>query len=363
MGRQMKLIVRKSSPLRPLAGRARMNSTRADELWVASAFLSDDAVVGVVEPALEACANVRVLTGTFGRVTRLRTFQRLNRLGNSAALRTRIWPGDYHAKLFLWRTGRHCIAWVGSANFTGRGLQGAGELVAEVVAAWNSPPMRSLRAAFNNDWRDARDLDDRFLRDYREAPRPIGLLSPRRSPTRAPQSRSPEHRAMLVVPVRYHFAESSPTARRIRTLLGGTAHSWYSSSSKAIRQVRTGDLCMIADSLDQSLYVGVVTDTVSNGRTRVVAHQPFSQLPDPRLGSSIRKQLVGLGLHRTKSSFRTQWLDVELAAETIEALYGKAVRRRFERRFGPHLAASGNADEISAPRLRAFAPPRRGPAR
>lgn len=97
----MKLATRKSTPLQPIAERARALSGKCAEFWVATAFVSDAAVDDVVGTALDAGAAVRFLTGTFGNVTRLRTFRKLHRLARVPQMDARVWEGDFHAKLYL----------------------------------------------------------------------------------------------------------------------------------------------------------------------------------------------------------------------------------------------------------------------
>lgn len=102
----MKLHVLKNRPLRPLADRARTMAECADEVWIATAFVSQLAVDDIVGSAVHAGAQVRFLTGTFGKVTRSRTFEAMFRLSDAGTIRVRVWHGDYHAKLFLFRKGR-----------------------------------------------------------------------------------------------------------------------------------------------------------------------------------------------------------------------------------------------------------------
>lgn len=231
----MRLTTLRSSPLKPLAENARLLCRHADELWVATAFVSDAALQDVVEHALASGASVRFLTGTFGRDTRLRTFRHLDRLEKAGSLQARIWGGDFHAKLFLWRSGTQGTAWVGSVNLTDRGLTAEGELVAELKGSWDSAPMRSLRSGFEFEWKRAGVLDEAFLRRYREASRGRRFWqgTPRGPRVAVRARRGSARKAMLVATVGYHYAENSAAAERISALLGGSARAWYRSSAWA----------------------------------------------------------------------------------------------------------------------------------
>ncbi len=57
---------------------------RAEEFWAATAFLSREAVEDIIKGGVAAYTRIRLLTGTFGRQTRRRTFQRLLNLTHSS---------------------------------------------------------------------------------------------------------------------------------------------------------------------------------------------------------------------------------------------------------------------------------------
>ena len=329
----MKLTTRRSSPLKPLAESARLLCRDADELWVATAFVSDSALSDVVKRALDSGASVRFLTGTFGRDTRLRTFRHLHRMAKATRLEARIWDGDFHGKLFVWRKGSSGTVWVGSANLTDRGLTADGELVAEVKAAWESAPIRSLRKGFEFEWNRASLLDEAFLRKYKEAPRTWRLSQgSRRGHRTAPRARPGRRRgAMLVATVHRHYAEKSAAAERVYALLGNTANAWYRSSLLKLRSTKPGDLCLRLDAVDGTAAVVRITDHKRDGRGWVIAHEPFTTKADPSLNASLRGRLTKAGLRPTRKGFRSAWLPAVEAGQVVEALYGRRLRTKFEK--------------------------------
>ncbi|MEB2286422.1 MAG: phospholipase D family protein [Myxococcales bacterium] len=332
----MKLHVLKNRPLRPLADRARTMAECADEVWIATAFVSQLAVDDIVGSAVHAGAQVRFLTGTFGKVTRSRTFEAMFRLSDAGTIRVRVWHGDYHAKLFLFRKGTSATAWVGSANLSDRGLQDEGELVVEFKGRWNDVQFRQLRRAFDADWKRSSQLDQAFLRSYREAPRSGAWLTSSRQV--APVVRR-KHRAahtrgvMLVAPVSHHYSDDSATAKRVDRRLGG-AETWYRSSSSRLRLMRADKLALLSDSVDGTLSVVVATDQIRDRKGWVFAHRPFSRKGERNSTVRLRRALSQLGLSTTARSFRTQWLDRTTAEAVVELLYGTAARRRLQRALG-----------------------------
>ncbi len=330
----MRAVVRTSSPLNALAERARNLSSHCEELWVATAFVSDSAVHDVIKTALSAASKVRFITGTFGRVTRKRTFQHLHRLADNASLRCRIWDGDFHAKLLIWRTGPRAVAWIGSANLTDRGLQDEGELMLELSEQWDSPIIRSLRRAYQVEWARASTLDEEFLRGYHEAPRSAGFLEGKSHPAR-PQplrKRTRNNRVMLSLSISHHYPQNSSTLKRIDAQLGGTAENWYRSSSPRIREVRRGHYCLFVDEVDNDVSVGVVTDIAKDGRGRVIAYEPFAKtLPSRPLKKSLRSKLEGIGLAPTKKAFRMGWLASDKATKLVRAIYGARAALKFRK--------------------------------
>lgn len=328
----MRVTTQTSTPLRPIASRARKLSSNCDELLVATAFVSDDAVAAVVESALRSGARVRFLTGTFGCVTRKRTFRRLHRLATRDGLDAKIWAvpgsGDLHVKLFLWRQGARGIAWIGSGNLTNRGLQAAGELMAEIQDRWSGPSVLPLRRAFENEWRRGQPLDDAFLSTYREAPRVQHLLVGNRAGKSArPTSRTRRGRGLLVLPVGVHYRDDGAVVERVEARLGGTADTWYRGNSMALRAVRAGDALLLVDTIDGELQLCVATDKIRDGNAWVVAHEQPGRNSSRLLNAGLRRRLAKLGLSATARAFRTQWVDRTLGATIVTTVFGARMGR------------------------------------
>jgi HKD family nuclease len=326
----MKITTRTSSPLRPIASYARALSESCDELWVATAFVSDAALNDVVATALQNGASVRFVTGTFGNVTRHRTFKRLWTWSQKQKLEARVWAGDFHAKLALWRIGSSAHCWIGSANLTDRGLQAEGELVAELVGPWAGRTIQAFSHAFLAEWQRAEQLDAAFLKRYREAPRASGLLhgksmAPHRSP-KAHRKRTRTNDALVVLPVSRYFADDGPVVKRISAQLDGTADSWYRSNAPSARSIGPGQWCLVADSIAESLDLAIATDTLRDGKGRVIAYQLASARSSRPMDRKCRTALRKLGLKPTSTSFRMQWLGDEAALTLVEAVFGKKLR-------------------------------------
>jgi hypothetical protein len=299
----------------------------------------DVALAHVVGPAIDREARVRFLTGTFGNVTRLRTFKRLWRWSQRERLKARIWHSDFHAKLTLWRTGANGHCWIGSSNLTDQGLEREGELIAEITAPWDSVQFRKLKRAFDAEWANAVELDQAFLRSYQEAPR-VGKLLNGRARTR-PLSRSRKRRAptrssrqLLVLPVRHHHEPDGITAQRIDAMLGGSATSWYRAATDTLRYVKVGQLCLIVDAVDKTLELVAATDTGKDRRAHVVAYDPVIRNATRPATPSVMAKLTKLGLTPTTNAFRTKWLSRAAAADVVEAIYGRRFRLRYERDLG-----------------------------
>jgi HKD family nuclease len=257
MTKTVKLRMLASTPLRPLAQKARTLSASALSLEVASGFVSEDALRDILGPAIDGGANVRVLTGTFGRVTRLKTFVYLQRLAVKQTASVRIWScgthEDFHAKLFIWRLrDRRVVVWIGSANLTSGGLVNEGELVCQIEGTEHA--VRSFTSAFEREWRRGEDLDEAFISSYKEAPRTGGFTRRRSTPTRGGTRRVPAAKVRMYVTVgNHHYKDDGPVDRRVAELLEGTAWGWFRDAAKSARQVRIGDLFLYDDRVDKDM--------------------------------------------------------------------------------------------------------------
>ena len=322
----MRLLV--SSPLRPLAGRMRALASRCVALDVITAFVSLDAVKDTLEPALEAGATVRFLTGTFGNVTRAATFRHLHALAASPNASVRIWDcgthGNLHAKLYVWRRedGRATV-WIGSANLTDGGLQNEGELVAEVMMRAGSPSLDAIDKAFEREWRRGRAIDEAFLKAYREAARgaePIGVFRRRR---RRHVKAPPSTQRMFVATASAHFSDDGVVATRVDELLGGSAEAWYRGRGRRLEEVRPGDWCLYIDTVDGDVGIVAVTDVVRDGDHVVFAHEALLE-ERPAFTKRLREELAALGLRRSPKALFGQWVPEKLILAVARRLYPNA---------------------------------------
>jgi HKD family nuclease len=170
-------IVSQSQPMRTkviantdfetLIDAMRCETEGCDQFWAASAFLSSAAVQDVLDST--ATASMRILTGTMGNSTRSSTFKMLLKR-SCDRVAVRVWHcgrhGDFHTKLYLWKTGSSGVAWIGSANFTDGGLTSIGETMLEIRAPWSSSRMKQLATAFNGEWRRGLALTPEFVARY-----------------------------------------------------------------------------------------------------------------------------------------------------------------------------------------------------
>jgi hypothetical protein len=243
----------------------------------------------------------------------------------------------------LWRLGNGAIAWIGSANLTNRGLQEPGELMAELRDGWGRRGPSRLRNAFEEEWSVGSQLDEKFLRTYRQAPRVGGHLnaSRRRGGAHVRQARK---LALVVTVVSRHYPDDSATVRRVEARLGGTADAWFRSAARALQRVRRGHLCLVVDTKDRFVTLGLVTDVARDGRFRVLAYEPFSASgSERRLTARLRASLVEAGLRRTKAAVATQWVGPTTAAALVQATYGVRLGRRVERALKGRGVGSGQA--------------------
>jgi HKD family nuclease len=327
-GGKLKLRVLKSRPLTPIAGRLKELTRASREVWIASAFLSKQAVQVLADGAEKGGAQLRLLTGTFGNSTRRSTFQWLYR--RRSRIDTSIWAceshRDFHAKLFLWKlkTGR-AVAWVGSANLTDGGLQKEGELLLEVSDKWDSRQFQLLRAAFEDEWKRGEPLDRAFLRGYKEAKRqpPDGYVRTGRRAHRIPAARG-----VFTTYAGSWYSEGSPTAQRIDELLGGTATAWHRMGKPNLSGLGVGHQCVYVDVVDNYATVVTVTDVARDKGAVVFAYEPvFARNAWIRWNRKVKTKLAAEGIRMRGRSLGSRWLKKEEARTVYRVLYGRRAAR------------------------------------
>jgi HKD family nuclease len=309
------LQVRTSSPLKPIATRMRELSERCSELLVMSAFVSREALAHVTEAAAERRAMIKVVTGTFGNVTRKVTFRDLLKLAKQKKAEVRIWAclahRNLHAKLYIWRLANGAgVAWIGSANLTDGGVQNEGELIAEVTGGWDAPAILSLRNAFAKEWSRGTAIDDGFIASYAEAPRsrPEPVFKRKRKRRLGPRPAEGK-RPMFVTQANRDIPEGSQTYKRIDRLLG-TAENWYLGRGGVLKKARVGDRCLFVDLTDGTIGLVEVVDLAKDGGGIAMAYDTVDAWYG--FNKRTRARLGALGLKLSPKGLRAQWVPKEL---------------------------------------------------
>ena len=102
--------------------------------------------------------QVRVIVGLHGYTTTPDALKKLRRLGD-----LRVVPGEplFHAKVYIfWARNGNRLAWVGSANLTGKGFGSNEEVMFQTRSA------KPLVAWFEREWTKVGRLDERLLQQY-----------------------------------------------------------------------------------------------------------------------------------------------------------------------------------------------------
>lgn len=285
----------------------------ADEMLVASAFIDEPTIDDILDVATKAHVKVRVLTGTLGHFNRQRMFANLERRQRATkGFEVRIWnvvQDAFHTKLYLFRRRQgEAVAWIGSANFTRAGLRREGELVAEFCADWGSPDIRTLRRAFEREWRLADPLDRAFVDSYVESAKPHPDLEPLHV-RRAPRV---SERGVLLVGITHHVAEGGAVERRVDALLHDTAKHWMRLSQACARDARRGDPCVIVSRPDEKVFAGVVSDRKPDGKRVVLAYNVSAS---HAWNAKARTALgdVGVIISASPRIPRARWLEADWA--------------------------------------------------
>lgn len=323
----MKTAVLRSSPLKPLAERMRKLATGCKSFWIATAFVSSNAVDDVLGVALDSGAHVRLLTGTFGNLTRKATFQRIHELKSKKKLQARVWDcgahGNFHGKIYLWRMSRsQGVAWIGSANFTNGGLVNQGEIVLELRGTWNSGSMNKLQTVFEAEWALGGPLTEEFLHLYKEAARlppdgnPIGGLRRSRKNNRARPS------SYFAAFTDSHVEEGGSTDKRVRGLLDPTASRWVRHYSKELQAIRPRDEGFIVDKIESKVEHVVVTDTQLDGRAYIFSYERIGRPRgwNPNSLSALRH--AGLQLRSNAKTLGMRWLSEEDGNTVLRTVFG-----------------------------------------
>lgn len=327
-----------SRPHVSLLDEMRKLTAQAREFWIATAYVGDEVVSEVVEPASQAHVRVRLLTGTFGRQTRARTFRHLFRLQSKTA-ETRIWREgsrqDFHAKVYLWwfRDGS-TVLWIGSANFTGPGLRRFGELVLEVRGNRQAVTFKRAVVAYEEEWKHGSALDRTFLRSYREAKHAVPDLQRVRGRGSRPSLRIRQSGRFFVTDAEGEV--SKRTQQRVHELLGGETDSWLRHRTKLLANLEPNAQGLLVDMDYRDAALIQVTRTVPDGKSWVTAYETLR----PRdawvpWNAKVAKRLAdAAGLRRGRRSLATS----AVTTAQFQAL-ASALHRRWWRSRGVEKAS------------------------
>lgn len=313
------MILRSDRPLNRIGDRAALLCRQAEEVFLASGFVTLSAIDVLLKPALERGARLKIVTGTYGGFNRYAMFERLLSLvAEYSRFEARVWRGDksgaFHGKLYIWRLPRgRGEAWIGSANFTDGGFTNDGEIMLAETGRWDAPAVSRLHRAFLAEWKRSTALDQMFLRNYREAARPPPEAGQRRPrPTRRADVR------LLITNVTHHFGDDSPVSERINDAFPPPDSDWVRCRRKAAREARPGDLVCVVDRVDDVVYAGPVLQSQADGSAWVIHYRP--ELERPWNAASKRAfRTAGITLNKSGSP-RMTWLDGKSGTPFVRSL-------------------------------------------
>jgi HKD family nuclease len=312
-------ILRSDRPLNPIGDRAALLCRQAEEVFLASGFVTRRAIDVLIKPALERGAMLKLVTGTYGGFNRHAMFERLLSLtAEYPRFEARIWRGDkggaFHGKLYIWRLPRgRGEAWIGSANFTDGGFTNDGEIMLAEIGRWDAPAVRRLHRAFLTEWKRSVALDQTFLRNYREA----GHLPPDARQRRPRPTRRKDAR-LLITNITHHFADDSLVSERINDAFPQPDSNWVRCTRKAAREARLGDQVCVVDRVDNVVYTGPVLRSQADGSAWVIHYRPELEC-SWRATSKRALRTAGVTINKSGSP-RMTWLDGESGTQLVQSL-------------------------------------------
>jgi HKD family nuclease len=130
---------------------------RASEVSIAVAFITQAGLDELVQALRQVAANgrVRLLTGLYQKVTEPQALRSLLRIQNETRGRLSVRltrEPQFHRKLYLLKSHARSTAIIGSSNLTREGLRSGGELNLIARLPKNSPLVKQLSQAFEDDW-------------------------------------------------------------------------------------------------------------------------------------------------------------------------------------------------------------------
>ena len=234
----MDVVIQSGNVLREF--RKRLAS--AQEVRIASAWLSDS---GALDALLEHRCQVRAIIGVHGNTTSPETLSLFGRRMEWQNVRIADRHGPlFHPKLFIFRYAKkRDVAWIGSANFTGHGM----EVNKELVIQTDDPRLvAELQTWFDAEWENTPDDSEDRLGAYNAKWKRPGKFEGDRGGARQPTRHIVRTEGARRDTARIRF---QPTRGRAESEYTGTAvfgsrREAYTSHTDALRAVldvlRTG---------------------------------------------------------------------------------------------------------------------------
>ncbi len=138
----------------------------AREVWICSAWMTESQALNALVSRKRECA-VRVIVGIRGNATSPDSLYRLAQEFGWERVRIADPPDRlFHAKLFLFHYPRRpTVAWIGSANFTGHGMEVNRELMLETS---HSSAVTAMQKWFDKEWEDCCPDTEAVAAAYRQ---------------------------------------------------------------------------------------------------------------------------------------------------------------------------------------------------
>ncbi len=158
---------------------------------LAAAWATDGPGLTALAKAARGGVQVRALIGLDRNITTPTALDRLKQIGELRVVRgSRL----FHPKVYVFHGSRGGFAWVGSANFTGKGLNGRNKRLRNEEAMLETQAIGDISDWFRCRWEEAGELDERVLEGYRKEyeQRPPDIAVDEQLPDEADEE-APEH--------------------------------------------------------------------------------------------------------------------------------------------------------------------------
>ena len=301
---------------------------------IATAWATEGSALGVLEALKrrrKGKLTVRTLAGFSGNHTTPDALKRLKKLGdvrladNSAGL--------FHVKLYLFRSSRRSLAWIGSANLTGPGFDSNEELIYETEET------RDLEAWFDRRWKRAGPQPDQPKRYCKEWEKPdvpmrgvaIQPKEPKTPTTPSRRARGVKPRVMAFVqkgerpPPKTGSANSAPRYPASGSVRIGNTFKEYESAQERLKIVLEELQQRDPTFLERCWYGERFR---KEGKSRYIARKR-SGLGSKSFRSSATKLNSGWYLAGGKVQIQEKW-QLILAAAEIAGFRVKVVGKKWQ---------------------------------